>query len=1364
MSLFIRPRVAVVRPFVLLAFITILLPTLSATASGQDKELKSTVTTAAERLAKQSYHWETRVSSVEVGTPDSQVSRVVTSGHQGRSGYVHVDGMLSNADAEFVTKGGKAAVLSDGNWMTLEQAQARSGRSRERGRGGSGFGGRGQSLSEAIHEFQTPAAKAIALVESASGFQTAGDTITASLKSEVATALFNSANAGFGGRGRGRGGFRFGRGRGTGRAGARGQSRGRQGAFRGRGRGNFPQPIVKVTGSVAYTISDDVLTSVNVSLQATETLREEVMRTNREMVTHLSKTSATEFELALDARDIVDALIAGDKPAVFVPEPGFRRLFNGRDLSGWAGREGFWTVEDGALVGRTTVDHAAAGNSSLIARDGDDDLVVDDFELRLSYRLTPSNTSGVANSGIQYRGQDRGDFVVAGYEAAIASVDHESGVLHDKASGRENMAAQGEVVYWNADGQKEVISRLGKADAIQASIKKNDWNEYTIIATENRVQHFVNGVPIVDVTDADKSHQLAAGVLALALPAGQPMTVALKDIRIRPISPIAEAAAAVLEVADGFQIEQIYQVPRGAEGSWVASCFDDRGRLIVSDQRGELYRFEVPAIGQRTSIEPKPIGLGMGGAHGLLHAFDSLYSMGNGPQGTGLYRIRDTDGDDQYDEARLLRAMRVGSDHSAHVAVLSPDGESLYIVSGNQTGLTEVDVSRVPENLSEDHLLPRLDTGFMGGTPAPGGWIARTDPNGEKWEFFASGFRNEFDAAFNRDGELFTYDADMEWDVGAPWYRPTRVNHVISGADFGWRNGAGKHPDYFFDTFGSVVDIGTGSPTGVTFGYGAKFPAKYQQALFISDWSFGKVYAVHLTPDGATYTGEFEEFVAGQPLPVTDVIINHNDGALYLTVGGRATQSAVYRITYVGDESTEPGTGPTLTEADALAGEARAVRRSLEKYHGHADSAAVAAAWPHLGSQDRAIRHAARVALEWQPIAEWRERALSETTARTAIAALAALARASNQDEFHREADDSAPDPALQGQILAALDRIDWNTIRRDDRIDLLRAYQLVFTRLGSPDEATRKALAAKFAALFPAQIREVNFLLSNLLVYLEAPSAATKLMAQIRQSQSQEEQVDYALALRVLRSGWTPPLREEYFRWFDERAGSFRGGNSFNNALRSIQSEAASMLNEEEYAALASIIEAPPQQSSPQELLAARPVVREWTLDELIPLVETGLRAGRRNYAQGRRSFAAVACAACHRFANEGGAIGPDLTNVVGRFSVHDLLESVVHPNKVISDQYGAVTIATTDGRVITGRIGNMNGNRINVVEDMFNAGRLTGINRDDVESIQRSPVSMMPKGLLNTLTAEQIQDLVAYLYSRGSPDHKMFQTAASN
>ena len=154
----------------------------------------------------------------------------------------------------------------------------------------------------------------------------------------------------------------------------------------------------------------------------------------------------------------------------------------------------------------------------------------------------------------------------------------------------------------------------------------------------------------------------------------------------------------------------------------------------------------------------------------------------------------------------------------------------------------------------------------------------------------------------------------------------------------------------------------------------------------------------------------------------------------------------------------------------------------------------------------------------------------------------------------------------------------------------------------------------------------------------------------------------------------------------------------------------------------------------------------------------KTGLKGGR-NFERGRQLYSAVACAACHRFVNEGGSVGPDLTGVVGRYSVRDLLESIVEPNKVISDQYQAIIIHTADGRVVTGRVGNLSAANMNVVEDMFDPGRMTSVRRADIESMEPSPVSMMPQGLLNSLNAEEIQDLLAYLLSRGDSEHPAYR-----
>ena len=832
---------------------------------------------------------------------------------------------------------------------------------------------------------------------------------------------------------------------------------------------------------------------------------------------------------------------------------------------------------------------------------------------------------------------------------------------------------------------------------------------------------------------------------------------AVSRVVAAPATGLSASATPVasLKVAKDFKVELLYTVPKGVEGSWVAMCVDPKGRLIVSDQYGKLYRLTTPPLGTSDGLKIEILDLPLGQAQGLLYAFDSLYVMvaNEAYEGRGLYRVRDTNGDDKFDDVKLLRKLSGGGEHGPHAILPSPDGKTLTIISGNQCKVPVIDSSRVPLVWSEDHLLPRLwdGNGFMKGVLGPGGWIARTDPDGKTWELIATGFRNQYDAAYNRFGDLFTYDADMEWDINTPWYRPTRINFVASGAEFGWRSGAGKWPAYYPDSLGSVVDVGPGSPTGVTFGHGAKFPAKYQDALFINDWSFGKLYAVHLAQDGAGYTGKLEEFVTGSPLPLTDLVINPRDGAMYFAIGGRKTQSALYRVTYAGRESTSP------VKETKLLPTALATRRKLESYHGHADPKAVEAAWPFLSSKDRHLRFAARTALEWQPADQWRERALTEKNPVASTHALIALARVSSRDPFHRKDIDPKPDPALQGRILTALDRINWSRLDVPQQLDLIRAYVLACTRLGRPDEAACARLLAKFDPLFPTSNRELNAELAPMLVYLDSPNAATKLMAALAKAPSQEEQLDYVRTLRVLKTGWTPALRQPYFAWF-LKAANFRGGFSLAGFLRDIKKDAVDSLTPDEKVQLASILEAKPTKMKVLEnLLAGRAVVKEWKVDDLAPALAKGLKG--RNFERGRMLFGAVGCYNCHRFAGDGAAVGPDLTAVNGRFSPRDLLESIIDPNKEISDQYGQIIIDKKDGDQLVGRVANLNDETLMIMTDMFDPNGFTNVKRPDILSIRPSKVSAMPEGLLNTLKEDEILDLAAFLLSAGEPKHKMFK-----
>jgi len=639
----------------------------------------------------------------------------------------------------------------------------------------------------------------------------------------------------------------------------------------------------------------------------------------------------------------------------------------------------------------------------------------------------------------------------------------------------------------------------------------------------------------------------------------------------------------------------------------------------------------------------------------------------------------------------------------------------------------------------------------MAGVLGPGGCIYKTDPDGKDWELVCTGFRNEFDAAFNRHGDLFTYDADMEWDMNTPWYRPTRVCLVTSGSEFGWRNGAGKWPAYYPDSLPAIYNVGPGSPTGMCFGYGARFPAKYQEALFMCDWSYGKLYAVHLTPDGSAYRAEAEEFLSGSPLPLTDVVVNPKDGALYFTIGGRKTQSGLYRVTYAGKDSTAPSlSGPTP-------GPLHTLRHQLESFHGHQDPKAVDAAWPYLSHEDRYIRFAARVAVEHQDVKSWEERALKEKDPARAINALLALVRATGKDPFHhpRKPGEPVPGAALKERILEALARVDWEKLTDMQHLDLLRVYAVLFNRMGWPERATRAQLIKRFDPLYPARGRELNAELCQLLVYLEAPSVAGKTLKLMAEAPTQEEQMEYAKSLRCLETGWTRAQRNEYFAWY-LKAANYKGGASLQGFLRLMKGDAVATLTGVEKTELRPVLEAKP--ATPTPIVGSpRPLIKKWKLDELAPIVERGLK--QRDFDRGRRLFGEAQCFACHRFDNEGGAQGPDLTIVSGRFSVRDLLESILDPSKEISDQYAAVVITTTDGKLVTGRIVNYSGDAMSVMTNMLDPNGLVNVNHKRVESVEKSKVSMMPTGLLDTFKEDEILDLIGYLLSRGDRGHKMFR-----
>lgn len=818
-----------------------------------------------------------------------------------------------------------------------------------------------------------------------------------------------------------------------------------------------------------------------------------------------------------------------------------------------------------------------------------------------------------------------------------------------------------------------------------------------------------------------------------------------------------------INAPDGFKVELLYSVPGGEQGSWVNLCLDGKGRMIVSDQYGGLYRFEVPSLGQKLSpgaIEPVPAKIRA--VNGMLWAFDSLYLGVNDYERkieSGLYRLTDSTGDDHLDKVEKLRALGARGDHGVHQVVLAPDKKSIFLVTGNNTATTDFQSARVPPIWGEDHLLERMPDGrgHNRGVHAPGGIIYQITPDGRDWEVYSVGYRNIFGAAFNRDGELFTYDADMEYDFNTPWYRPTRVNHVTSGSEYGWRHGTGKRPEWYPDNLPGIVNIGPGSPTGVTFGYGAKFPAKYQNALYLLDWSWGKIYSVNLQPDGSSYSGSKEEFVSGAPLPVTDAIINPHDGAMYFTIGGRRVQSGLYRVSYVGKESTAPIDTSTPNSKGA---KERQIRKQLEAFHGLVHPDAVATAWPYLDHEDRFIRWAARTTLEHQPAPVWSGRALAEPDYGKRVEALLGLARLTGIDPTHRKEDSPAPNTAMRNRILKSLGEVQWDRLTHDQQITLVRTYEITFNRFGEPSQAIIDGVLAQLEPEFPASTFPLNWVLCETLAYLQSPTVAAKALQLIADSATQEEQMEYARSLRFLKTGWTTELQTQYFDWF-LTASNYRGGASFSKFIEFIRTDAVNSLSPTDREKLSDVLAKKPVRKSPLEALAeamaGRSFVKEWEFEEIASAAETNLI--NRNHAKGRKAFGAAGCFACHRFANEGGMTGPDLTNAGGRYSPRDFIDQVFHPSKEINEQFVPIVLTKTNGETVSGVIVNLNGDSVSVNTDLADPNQRERVDRKQVASIEPSKVSTMPSGLLNMLEKDEILDLIAYVLSQGDANHPFFK-----
>jgi len=1131
----------------------------------------------------------------------------------------------------------------------------------------------------------------------------------------------------------------------------------------------------------------------------------------------------------------------------YAAEDGFTPLFNGTDLTGWTGAPGLWRVENGEIIGSTKgvkLEH----NSFLSTEKS-----YSDFVLRVKVKLINHN------SGIQFRSEQLEDHAVAGYQADVAEQTY-FGMLYEEKK-------RGILPYWNEYTDDERA-------AVFAAAKLDDWNQYEITCKGDQVKMVLNGYTTLDFNDPEGAK---AGIIALQLHSGPEMEVHFKDLEIKELGekvavkegelmPDFEAREERLaylgerfRLPEGFSVEEV--ASDELIGSVINMTFDHLGRPAVGSQDGGVRilldenndgQFDA----QQSFNEDVKRIMGM-----LYLAPGDLLVQGEGPEGPGLYRLTDTNADDVAEDVTLVMPSDYGmGEHGPHAIVRGSDGY-IYVLYGNHAHPAEALAPLSPaRDLREDHLLPRIvdPRGHANKIMAPGGGIIRTDPEFQSWERIVGGFRNAYDMAIDPNGEIFTFDSDMEWDFGLPWFRPIRVIHAIPGGDYGWRTGSSKMPAYYLDTLPGVDDVGRGSPVGVCIYEHDAFPPEYRGALFMGDWSRGRIRVIFPDAEGATFAGKTVDFLVGEPLNVTDMDVAPN-GDLYFTTGGRGTHGGLFRVRYQqsGEVPAAPKTvqdvlrmpmprsawssaaiaaakknldeawAPQLTAAlQDPAMEAALRVRALEtlQVNGPKPSPAlllllardasplvrsaavslmgcgdfetfreplinalydkdpvvarracealiradlsestrvetheglISGLYLLLEHNDRTVRYAARQALMRIHRDLWADHILSDDITRRPHGVLEGMVALIKTQRAATHAD----------AIFEKLDEISKTAMEEPILLDFLRVVQLAFIRDvtgGDRLENFRPALGMRMLALFPQSDPRVNRELQTVIAYLEPPGAVEALLAYLTPDKSQEEQIHTMYALRTIDRGWTETTRQAAVAWFDK--GREMGGAAsmegyidqiwtdllthFPEAERAIAEERkAEALAARQEAALALLAEIEGASEGVESDLA------QMSFEELADYLEYDPMAYQpQDLEQGKRVFLKAKCANCHVYGTYGKGGGPDLSTVTSRFRRRDILEAIMFPSKVVSDQYQGVELELDDFTNVTGMLAAETDDEITIITI---DGERREIPRDTITKQTEAQQSIMPEGLLHTMTLNELVSLV-YFLEHGADEEK--------
>jgi len=363
-------------------------------------------------------------------------------------------------------------------------------------------------------------------------------------------------------------------------------------------------------------------------------------------------------------------------------------------------------------------------------------------------------------------------------------------------------------------------------------------------------------------------------------------------------SAVEESAR--FEAPKNFRVQRIFADDQ--VGSVIAMAFNEFGHIIASQENGPLLLLH-DRDGDGILDTSRTYCEEIKSCQGILPLNGEVFVTGVGPEGIGLYRLADKDRNGSLESIKRIVAFEgQAGEHGPHAVTLGPDGMIYVIIGNHMQAVGKTGPGQTLVDSYEGDLVPRYEDpgGHARGIKAPAGTVIRTTIDGSVVEKVAGGLRNAYDLVFHPEGGLFVHDSDMESDIETSWYRPTGLYDVTEAGEFGWRSGWAQWPEYYIDRLPMSLDTGRGSPTGGVVYEHFRFPVRYHNAIFLADWSEGRILAVRIKPDGAGFSAESEVFVKGNPLNVTDLDVGP-DGALYFSTGGRGTGGGIYRIEWTGE-------------------------------------------------------------------------------------------------------------------------------------------------------------------------------------------------------------------------------------------------------------------------------------------------------------------------------------------------------------------------------------------------------------------------------------------------------------------------------